>query len=259
MTAASLGASVANSVAFRSGGPIFKSLSVEQRAHELAVADQLKHIFVIAGPSGSGKSTFMGEFVFGRLPINISRDLPQGSKTWLRTSGNELSRKGLSRVLRGKGVSEELVVHYDIMRAYSRGFEHFANDPAMQAVTEAKTALTVLTVLPPREVLFEQFLRRARNGEYEEWWDRKRLIRPLKHKLRMAFHRITKRSPKLLKECHLGLLEVYGSDQGLSLWTKRWEAFLDGVQRDRGDMRLVYVAPEPLQEGHPRFQLLRSV
>ena len=117
----------------------------------------------------------------------------------------------------------------------------------------------MLTVLPPREVLFEQFLRRARNGEYEEWWDRKRLIRPLKHKLRMAFHRITKRSPKLLKECHLGLLEVYGSDQGLSLWTKRWETFLDGVQRDRDDVRLVYVAPEPLQEGHPRFQLLRSV
>ena len=129
---------MANSIALRSGAPIFKSLRLEQRAHELAAADQLKHIFVIAGPSGSGKSTFMGEFVFGRLPINISRDLPQGSKTWLRTSGNELSRKGLSRVLRGKGVSEGLVVHYDIMRAYSRGFEHFANDPAMQAVTEAR-------------------------------------------------------------------------------------------------------------------------
>ena len=74
-------------------------------------------------------------------------------KEWLRTSGNGLSCNGLSRVLRGKRVSKGLVVHYDIMRAYSRGFEHFANDPAMQAVTEAKAALTVLTVLPPREVL----------------------------------------------------------------------------------------------------------
>ena len=250
---------MSNSLAIGTGTGFRRAFGRRERAASVAAASTLKHIFVIAGPSGSGKSTFMGEFVFGRLPINISRDLPQGSKTWLRTSGNELSRKGLSRVLRGKGASEGLIVHYDIMRAYSRGFEHFANDPAMQAVTEAKAALTVLTVLPPREVLFEQFLRRARNGEYEEWWDRKRLIRPLKHKLRMALHRITKRSPKLLKECHLGLLEVYGSDQGLSLWTKRWEAFLDGVQRDRGDVRLVYVAPEPLQEGHPRFQLLRSV
>ena len=74
-------------------------------------------------------------------------------KEWLRTSGNGLSCNGLSRVLRGKRVSKGLVVHYDIMRAYSRGFEHFANDPAMQAVTEAKAALTVLTVLPPSEVL----------------------------------------------------------------------------------------------------------
>src|SRR6185503_10639910 len=206
---------MSNSLAIGTGTGFRRAFGRRECAASVAAASALQHIFVIAGPSGSGKSTFMGEFVFGRLPINISRDLPQGSKTWLRTSGNELSRKGLSRVLRGKGASEGLIVHCDIMRAYSRGFEHFANDPAMQAVTEAKAALTVLTVLPPREVLFEQFLRRARNGEYEEWWDRKRLIRPLKHKLRMAFHRITKRSPKLLKECHLGLLEVYGSDQGL--------------------------------------------
>jgi hypothetical protein len=112
-------------------------------------------------------------------------------KEWLRTSGNGLSCNGVSRVLRGKRVSKGLVVHYDIMSAYSRGFEHFANDPAMQAVTEAKAALTVLTVLPPRRFLFEQFLRRARNGEYEEWWD----------KLRMAFHRITKRIPLVSAPC----------------------------------------------------------
>jgi hypothetical protein len=250
---------VANSIALRSGAPLFRSLRVEQRAHEVGTADQLKHIFVIAGPSGSGKSTFMGEFVFGRLPINISRDLPQGSKTWLRTSGNELGRKGLSRVLRAKGGSEGIVVHYDIMRAHTRGFEHYVNDPAMRAVTEAKAALTVLTVLPPREVLFEQFLRRARNGEYEEWWDRKRLIRPLKHRLRMAFHKIARRSPKLLKECHLTLLEVYGSDQALTHWTQRWETFLDGVRKDRDDVRLVYVAPDPPRDDHRHFHLLRRV
>ena len=146
------------------------------------------------------------------------------------------------------------------MRAYSRGFEHFANDPAMQAVTEAKAALTVLTVLPPREVLLEQFLRRARNGEYEEWWDRKRLIRPLKHGLRMAFHRIARRSPKLLKECHLGLLEVYCSDQAADACGRSvGRPFSTACRGTVDDVRLVYVAPEPLQGGHPRFRRLRSV
>jgi hypothetical protein len=250
---------VASSIVLRSSTPIFKSVGFGQRAHAVADAVELKHVLVIAGPSGSGKSTFMGEFVFDRLPKNISNHLPQGAKTWLRTSGNELGRKGLSRLVRGKGSSEGLVVHYDIMRAFSRGFEHYANDPAMQAVTEAKAALTVLTVLPPREVLFEQFLRRARNGEYEEWWDKRRLMRGLKRKLRGTLHKLTGRSPKLLKECHLGLLEVYGSDQALSHWTHRWETFLDGVRKGRDDVRLIYVAPDPARDEHRRFHLLRRV
>ena len=144
---------MSNSLAIGTGTGFRRAFGRRECAASVAAASALKHIFVIAGPSGSGKSTFMGEFVFGRLPINISRDLPQGSKTWLRTSGNGLSCNGVSRVLRGKRVSKGLVVHYDIMSAYSRGFEHFANDPAMQAVTAAKAALTVLTVLPPREVL----------------------------------------------------------------------------------------------------------
>jgi hypothetical protein len=201
----------------------------------------------------------MGEFVLDRLPGAISGDLPQASKTWLRTSGNELSRKGLAGVLRTKGADEGLVVHYDIMRAYSRGFGQYANDPAMQAVTEAEAALTVLTILPPREILLEQFLRRARSGEYEEWWDKKQLFRPLKRKLRAAFHRITRRSPRLLKESHLSLLEIYGSDRAFDRWTDRWETFLDSVQAGRDDVRLVYVAPEPLRGDRRAFRLLRSI
>ena len=72
------------------------------RCADAAAASALEHIFVIAGPSGSGKSTFMREFVEDRLPRNIADDLPAEAKTWSRTSGNELSRKGLLQVLRAK-------------------------------------------------------------------------------------------------------------------------------------------------------------
>ena len=41
----------------------------------------------------------MREFVEDRLPRNIADDLPAEAKTWSRTSGNELSRKGLLQVL----------------------------------------------------------------------------------------------------------------------------------------------------------------
>ena len=152
-----------SSIAARPGFSFRRPLD-RARHIDAAAASALEHIFVIAGPSGSGKSTFMREFVEDRLPRNIADDLPAEAKTWSRTSGNELSRKGLLQVLRAKPRTRGLVLHYDIMRAYSRGYETPANDPAMQAVTGVKVPLTVMTILPSREALFEQFLNRARIG-----------------------------------------------------------------------------------------------
>lgn len=222
-----------------------------------AAASGYEHIFVIAGPSGSGKSTFMREFVEGRLPRAVADELPPGAGAWERTSGNELSRKGLAAVRRAKGRSVGLVVHYDIMRAYTRGFEHYANDPAIQAVVEDEgSALTVLTILPSREALFEQFLTRARNDEYEEWWDKRSKVRLLKRKLRAALYRLIGKRPRFLKEGHLVLLGVYGSDERFRHWTSRWSKFLEDLRERRDNVRLVYVAPAPSDDGRPRFERL---
>ena len=188
-----------SSIAVRPGFSFRRPLQRARRI-DAAAASALEHIFVIAGPSGSGKSTFMREFVEDRLPRNIADDLPAEAKTWSRTSGNELSRKGLLQVLRAKPRTRGLVLHYDIMRAYSRGYETHANDPAMQAVTSAKARLTVMTILPSREALFEQFLSRARSGEYEEWWDKRETVRRVKRKLRGGLLKLFRRPPKFLKE-----------------------------------------------------------
>lgn len=142
------------------------------------------------------------------------------------------------------------------MRAYTRGFEHYANDPAIQAVIGARAALTVMTLLPSRETLFDQFLRRAWNDEYEERWEKKRWTRRFRRKLRGALYMLTGKSPTLLKEGHVRLLGVYGSERRLEQWTTRWENYLESVRRDRSDVRLVYAAPEPTQDGHPGFRLL---
>jgi hypothetical protein len=247
-----------SSIALRPGLS-FRRPGERTRSAAAVRAVELEHIFVIAGPSGSGKSTFMREFVEDRLPSNISDDLPGGAKTWSRTSGNELSRKGLLQVLRAKKKTAGLVLHYDIMRAYTRGYEDPANDPAMQAVTNANAKLTVMTILPSREALFEQFLARARSGEYEEWWDKRESFRRVKRKLRGGLLKLFRRPPKFLKEGHLTLLSVYASDQRLNTWIARWENFLESVRRDRGDVRLIYITPDQAGDGHPRFRLLRSV
>jgi hypothetical protein len=232
---------------------------VRTRSAAATSTGELEHIFVIAGPSGSGKSTFMREFVEDRLPSNISDELPGGAKTWSRTSGNELSRKGLLQVLRAKKQTPGLVLHYDIMRAYTRGYEDPANDPAMQAVTSAKAKLTVMTILPSREALFEQFLSRARSGEYEEWWDRRETVRRVKRKLRGGLLKLFRRPPKFLKEGHLTLLSVYASDARLNTWVTRWENFLESVRRDRDDVRIIYVTPDQGEGDDKRFRLLRSM
>ena len=245
-----------SSIAIRPGLSLRRPL--EHRI-DAAAASALEHIFVIAGPSGSGKSTFMREFVEDRLPRDIADDLPAEAKTWCRTSGNELSRKGLLQVLRAKPRTRGLVMHYDIMRAYSRGYENHANDPVMQAVTGANARLTVMTILPSREALFEQFLSRARSGEYEEWWDKPETVRRVKRKLRGGFLKPFRRPPKFLKEGQLTLLSVYASDERLNTWTSRWESFLESVRQERDDVRLIYVTPDDVEGDHPRFRLLRSV
>jgi hypothetical protein len=219
----------------------------------------LEHILVIAGPSGSGKSTFMREFVENRLPSDVSAYLPVEAKTWTRTSANEITKKGLSAVLRRDRHCPGLVLHYDIMRAHTRGFENYSEDPAIQAVTGTGAALTVVTLLPRREVLFEQFLARARTEEYEEWGDRPEVRRRLKRKLRTALFKLVGKTPKLLKEGQLALLSAYATDERLKKWTDRWENFLDDVRRGRDDVRLIYAAPDPVQDDHPRFRLLRRV
>jgi hypothetical protein len=165
----------------------------------------------------------------------------------------------MAHVLRKTGEGPGLVVHYDIMRAYTRGYEDYDNDPAMQAVIAANARLTMLTILPSREALFEQFLSRARSGEYEEWWDRRETMRRVKRKLREKLLKLFRRQAKFLKEGHLTLLSVYASDERLNEWTDRWENFLESVRQGRNDVRLVYIAPDDPEGAYPRFRLLRSV
>lgn len=201
----------------------------------------------------------MREFVEDRLPRDISDYLPAGAKAWHRTSGNDLSRKGVAGVRRGEETSSGLVLHYDIMRPFARGFRQYHIDPAMQALTQTRATLTFLTILPSRELLVNQFIKRAANDQYEEWWDRTRPMRQFKRRVRAAFFDLSGRRRKFLKAEQLRLLRIYASDRGLERWGERWTAFLEGTQRERNDVTLLFVTSEPQHSEYPRFRLLRRV
>jgi hypothetical protein len=136
--------------------------------------DDLAQIILIAGPSGSGKSTFFREYLSGGLAKDLWDCLPDEAKTWKSTSSNEISRKGLPPITGTNGGRPGLWLHYDIMRPFTKGFEHYANDPALQAVLAPMTALTVVNLVPSREVLHDQFLRRVWSESYGEPWEKKR-------------------------------------------------------------------------------------
>ena len=89
-----------------------------------------------------------------------------------------------------------------------------------------------MTILPNREALFEQFLGRARSGEYEEWWDKRETLRRVKRKLRAATAQAVAQASQISKEGHLTLLSVYASDERLNTWISRWENFLESVRRE---------------------------
>lgn len=251
-----------NTIALRSNLSFERPTPARNERREVRVAaarGDLQHIFLIAGPSGSGKSTVMREFVYDRLPRDISNYLPPEAKTWQRTSGNELSRQGLARIRARRGRTPGLVVHYDIMRPFARRFDGYASDPAIKELTASGAPLTVLTLAPNREILLEQFLKRAADRDYVEWWDKRRWTRPLKRKIRETIYRITGKKPKLLKEEQLRLLGLYASKNGLKRWLNEWENFLDGVRRDQEDVHLVFVTPEQSNPGQARFRLLRRI
>lgn len=243
--------------AIREGGS-FLRLALWNRSSvaEIAPETHLDHIVVIAGPSGSGKSTFLREFLSNRLPKEITNFLPEAARTWQLVSCNDVSRKGLPRIVRINGQSPGLVIHYDIMRVYTRGYEQYEGEPAIQRVLGAGVALTVITLLPGREELFDQFLKRAWNDEYEEPWERKKWTRRLRRKVRRGLQGLTGKKSALLAGNHILLLRVYGSERRFKQWMDGWEDFIEKICRRRKDVRLLYVTPVSPQDGHPRFRLL---
>jgi hypothetical protein len=82
----------------------------------------------------------------------------------------------------------------------------------------------------------EQFIRRAHSGEYEEWWDKQRLIRPLKRKLRAVFHKLSGRSPKFSMSATSACSKCMDRKMGSALGPVT-KAFLDGVSKGRNPAR----------------------
>lgn len=226
--------------------------------------EKAANILLVAGPGGCGKSTLIRALRAGRL---AGSPLPEAARFWPETSAKEILRGDLpvSALHGGDGLGpkglgpdglgpEGLIVHYDTMRVLTLGFDEHHDDPAIKIIASAAGPLFAVTVAPPREMLFAQFLARAvvrNDGMDPAQGGLARLKRGLRHWRARAFG-----PPRVsLSRMQVNMLAIYGSDRKLFQWTQRWEASLDRLAAERGNVHRLIALPAPSAGGAPAFSL----
>lgn len=223
---------------------------------EVLQPQQIEHLLLIAGPSGAGKSTFIRALVDGQLPEEITAHLPQEARKWPRTSAKELAAKGLTAIISNAGQCPELVVHYDIMRPYSKGYKDYAQDLTLSAITARAVKVTVTTVLPTTDRLLGQYLARANGSVAREVQLNAPLLKRLRRRARPWVSRVFRRREAMKLE-QLRILDLYKRPGGMNRWSNRWGSFLGHLSEEQNRIRLIYVAPVTGADGRPSFRLTR--
>jgi hypothetical protein len=211
---------------------------------------KIKHLLVVAGPAGAGKSTFMRELTEGRLDRAILEALPAGAASWPRATANDIDARGVGASF---GDTTGFVVHYNTMRPYSKGFAGYALDPALQAVVSIGAPMTIATVVPKPAVLLQQYRARIAEQNEEEWWVTIPRMKAFRRKIRALIRERAGRPAEPVKPEQLRLMNLYETPGAIDQWSKRWQAYLEGLRQERRDMRLLFIAPHSVVKGHPGF------
>ncbi len=214
-------------------------------------------LLVIAGPAGAGKSTFMRELAEGRLDPPIAKMLPSGAETWPRLAANDLDSRGWGLGLQRLKVAS-LVVHYNTMRPFSRGFGDYASDPALKLLGGAGASVTVATLIPEPELLLKQYRARLVQRNEDEWWVKASPLKVIRRRVRIFLRGRLKRTQQPLKLDQLRLIRLYETPDELGRWYELWRSHLERMRQQRPDTKLLFVAPRSTSGDRATFELLRS-
>jgi 2-polyprenyl-3-methyl-5-hydroxy-6-metoxy-1,4-benzoquinol methylase len=161
---------------------IIKKSPFKDRRLIVANKRRIKHLVVISGPTASGKSTFLQRL---HSDIELRRKLG--------LDGIDVHYSGKDRQVLPIGELAELILHYDILRPYSRSIRTYERDPRCDFLKIAEK-ITLVTLMSPREVLCRRFERSE-----------------------LGFRR-RKRKAKRYKELYL----QYGTGRFLETWYENW-------------------------------------
>jgi len=200
------------------------------------------HIVMIAGPSCSGKSTFLGELRRKSVPADVAECLPAEVHSWKQLHAGQLQKKDLYRLL-DTDTPPGLLVQYDLMRCYTKGFGEYNRDPALRRVIETGAPLTILTLTADRETLLDQLFARIRMmGNYVSWNQEKRFTVRLRRRLRRTlFSLILPTSAAMVSEEQMLLLKIYASEHEFDRSMTQWRGFVEDLAAERNNVRPLYV------------------
>jgi hypothetical protein len=186
------------------------------RAWQLAIAGvtRVGHLLIVAGPSGSGKSTFLANLASGELPDDMKANIPPGAQGWIQTNGRRLVRQ--ARTGRYRQTTTDMpgiVMHYDIMRPYEKGwFDDYPDDPALKLLSMADQ-VTVIVLKPSVQ----------------------RLTAQLSQKEARRDDRAMSRRAQLLR--------LYQQPGWLDDWYRRWEGFVTSTVSGGKPLKIICLEP----------------
>jgi hypothetical protein len=201
------------------------------------------HLLIVAGPAGAGKSTLMRELSEGRLSPEIVERLPAGAADWPRVIANDIESKGLCPLLRG-GKAAGLIVHYNTMRSFSRGYD-YDSDPALRMLDATAAPITVATIILPPALLSKQYRARIAEQNEDEWWVAVPPLKAFRRKMLALLRQSFRRPKPPLKPEQLRLMQLYESPDELKQWYDRWKAYLRGRCEHRPHTSAIFVASRP--------------
>lgn len=199
----------------------------------------------------------MRELAEGRLDRVTAQALPPGAGDWPRLTANDIDAKGVDSLLRrlnGGG----LVLHYNTLRPYSKGFGDYFSDPALKALNGIASSVTVATLVPEPKQLLNQYRARLAERNEEEWWVTPPLLKLFRRKLGGLLRERLRRTEAPLGPEQLRLIKLYQTPEALDQWSESWKAYLEDWCHQGLDVQLLFVAPRPGPSDHPRFSLLHS-
>lgn len=226
-----------------------QTLATADRDDVRTVAGEVP-LLLVAGPSGAGKSTFIELMRQGRLPEDISAELPRGCEHWPVWAANDVRKYGIDpdSMLSGAARDKGVVLHYDFVFPHRYGIHAYENDPAAALFTRSG-APVIVSVKLSRDRLLGQFESRLQRHMSSKSMPRRLWRHHVHRPMRRVMARFRGGTPR-------ETADLYSDPAWLARCCEQWDAYVRSIVRHMPGAKVLAVTPSQMTGQGPAFRLL---